>query len=264
MKFSSSQAGYITGLRFYKQANNTGRPRRPSVDCRRPAARRGHVHRRERVGLAGGVAHHAGRDHGEHGPTSSPTTRARAASPTRRRTSRPRSRRPPLTAPATGNGVYRYGALGLPRPRPGTRRTTGSTSTFEQTRGRPDRAEGRARRPRPRTRPASARSPRSPRRSTRRSTPRPSRARRSRSADAVRHRRARLRRLRRGHAQGDAHAVGRARLRHDLHRDGQGRRHRRRRHRGQPRSPPTRSGRSRPSPACPCTVFGDRRCRSAR
>ena len=45
MKFRSDEDGYITALRFYKQANNTGTPRRPPLVGHGPAARDGALHR---------------------------------------------------------------------------------------------------------------------------------------------------------------------------------------------------------------------------
>ena len=47
MKFRADTAGYITGVRFYKGAGNTGTPRRPPLDAHRHAARHGDLHRRD-------------------------------------------------------------------------------------------------------------------------------------------------------------------------------------------------------------------------
>ena len=60
MKFRSDEDGFITALRFYKQPNNIGHARGAPVVEHRPAARRGRVHGRDGLGLAGGGAARAG------------------------------------------------------------------------------------------------------------------------------------------------------------------------------------------------------------
>ena len=54
VKFRSDEAGFITGLRFYKGALNTGTHVGHLWTADGTHARRGDLHRRERVGLAGG------------------------------------------------------------------------------------------------------------------------------------------------------------------------------------------------------------------
>ena len=54
VKFSSEVAGTITGIRFYKAAANTGTHIGSLWTLERDAARVGHLHRRDRLGLAAG------------------------------------------------------------------------------------------------------------------------------------------------------------------------------------------------------------------
>ena len=56
MKFRSDEDGFITALRFYKQPNNTGTHVGHLWSGTGPAARGGHLHGRDRVGLAGGAS----------------------------------------------------------------------------------------------------------------------------------------------------------------------------------------------------------------
>ena len=111
MKIRPTQAGYITALRFYKQANNTGHARRAPVDRGRPAAGRGDVRERDRLGLAGAdTARRRARSR------RTPRTSSRTTPPLRPlrvqplATSRARWASGALTAPGDGNGVYQYGS----------------------------------------------------------------------------------------------------------------------------------------------------------
>ena len=82
----------------------------------------GHLHRRDRVGLAAGRRFATpGRDHARTRPTSPPTTRRRATTPSTTATSRTRRRQPAAARPrrrrrTAPNGVYAYGAGGASRP----------------------------------------------------------------------------------------------------------------------------------------------------
>ncbi len=66
VKFRSDQSGFITGLRFYKNAGQHRHPRRPPVDGGRHPARRGDLHRRERLRLAGSALARPGGDRRQH------------------------------------------------------------------------------------------------------------------------------------------------------------------------------------------------------
>ncbi len=66
MKFRSDEDGFITALRFYKQAEQHGHARRAPVVGHRAAARRGDVHQRDRVRLAAGRAAEPCADHEGH------------------------------------------------------------------------------------------------------------------------------------------------------------------------------------------------------
>ena len=106
------------GAALLQAAEQHGHARRAPLDEHGPAARRGRVHGRDRVGLAGGGAAHAGADHAGHHlhhllPLEPGTLRLQrrvllsAASTARRCTLRP-------TRVSGGNGVYHYGASGFP------------------------------------------------------------------------------------------------------------------------------------------------------
>ena len=60
MKVRSDEDGFITALRFYKQADNTGAHVGHLWSASGPAPRRGDVHQRDRVRVAGGAAADAG------------------------------------------------------------------------------------------------------------------------------------------------------------------------------------------------------------
>ena len=66
-KFRSDADGFVTGVRFYKIAANTGIHTGTLWTQHRHAARDRHVHERNRVGLAAAELRQPGRDHGEHG-----------------------------------------------------------------------------------------------------------------------------------------------------------------------------------------------------
>ena len=138
VKFRSDEDGFITGLRFYKGAANTGTHVGHLWSRTRPAARRGDVHQRDRRAAGSRsrsttpvavtrdttyVASYHSRD-GCYA-VDEPLLRHRGTT-TRR-----------CTALADGvdgaNGVYRYGAQRLPDARPSTRATTGSTSSSRPT-----------------------------------------------------------------------------------------------------------------------------------
>ena len=66
MKIRSSQAGYITALRFYKQPNNTGTHIGHLWSADGQQLAEAHVRERDRLGLAGAAAVGARGDHGQH------------------------------------------------------------------------------------------------------------------------------------------------------------------------------------------------------
>ena len=66
MKFVSSENGYITALRFYKQANNTGTHVGHLWTATGTQLAEIAVLRRDGLGLAGGEADRPGRDHRRH------------------------------------------------------------------------------------------------------------------------------------------------------------------------------------------------------
>ena len=122
VKFRSDVAGYITGIRFYKGAGNTGTHVGHLWTTRRHPARHRDLHRRDRR-PAGSRSTFARRSPiaAEHdlrrllltrrtATTPSTTTTSRTARRQRRRCTRSR------TATDGPNGVYRYGAGGVPRP----------------------------------------------------------------------------------------------------------------------------------------------------
>ena len=66
MKFRADQAGFVTGIRFYKGTGNTRHPHRLTVEQHRHPAGNGHLHRRDRDRLAAGHLRLAGRRHRQH------------------------------------------------------------------------------------------------------------------------------------------------------------------------------------------------------
>ena len=66
VKFRSDVAGFITGLRFYKGAANTGTHVGSLWTSDRHAAGHGHLHQRDGHGLAAGHLLHPGGDHRQH------------------------------------------------------------------------------------------------------------------------------------------------------------------------------------------------------
>ena len=117
VKFRADVAGYITGVRFYKGATNTGTHVGTCGAGTGTLLATGDVHRRDGVRLAAGALRHAGRDHGRTRPTSPRTTRRAgnyAEQPRLLRRGRVDSA--PLHALRDGedggNGLYRYGPSG--------------------------------------------------------------------------------------------------------------------------------------------------------
>ena len=92
VKFRSDVAGFITGLRFYKTAGNTGTHIGHLWTAGGTQLGTGHVHRRDRVRLAGGRLRRPGGDQRRTPPTSPPITR-RTATTRRARLLRERRRR---------------------------------------------------------------------------------------------------------------------------------------------------------------------------
>ena len=103
--------GYVTGVRYYKARGRHRHSRRPPVDRRRHAARRGDVHGRDRRRAGSRSTSSAGRDHAPASPTwrrtsspegyfsDTPRTTSRAAATTTRRCTRPAI---PTACTATG------------------------------------------------------------------------------------------------------------------------------------------------------------------
>ena len=237
-------------------AQQHGPARRPPVDGRRHEARGDRVPDETASGWQDGRACRRRRRSPPARPTSSPTTRATghfAFSPGY--FSSPAGLRPADRARRGGNGVYRYGASGFPDA------TWNATNywvdaTFERTPPGDTRAPrvdvGDARPTAPTDVPGRHDGHRHVRRGDR---PRlrhgPGLQLRDGSGTAV----AGVGRLRRRDAQGDAHAVRPARLRPDLHGDGQERRRAASRTPPATPWPPTARGPSARPRACPCTVF---------
>ena len=265
MKFRSDEDGFITALRFYKQPNNIGTHVGHLWTSTGPAARRGPVHGRDGVGVAGGGAADAGPDHRRTPPTSPPTTRATGSSRSAAATSSAgvdtaaaaRARRTPSPAATASTS---YGPSALPRLAPSTRPTTGSTpSSSSMPPADTRRAAGQRRLAGGRRHRACRRAPRSPPRFDEPLDPLTVNAGSFTLADGD------------GNAvvaqvtydaatpEGHAHAAGAARARQDLHRHGQERHRRSDRPVRATGSPPTGPGRSAPRSQCPCTVFARRR-----
>ena len=223
MKFRSDEDGYITALRFYKQANNTGTHVGHLWSGDRPAAGGRDLHERDRLGLADRRAPEPGRRSPRTRPTSPPTTRPSGYLRVRpAATSRRASTTPPMQR-AGERPRRRQRRLPLRRQRlPGhdasTRPTTGSTRRSTAP-CRPTRAARRS--PRPRRRRRHRRRPRhrrSRRPSTSRSPPASVSARDVHAARRRRRARARRRELRRADADGAARCRRRrSPTRHDLH-----------------------------------------------
>ena len=117
MKFRSDTDGYITGVRFYKGTQNTGTHVGHLWTSGRPATRRGHLHGRDRLGLAGGDVRQPGADH--QADTTYVASYHTAVGALRRGHLGYFASgvdNPPLHALANGvdgpNGVYKYGASG--------------------------------------------------------------------------------------------------------------------------------------------------------
>ena len=112
MKIRSTQDGYITALRFYKQANNTGTHVGHLWTADRPAARRGRRSTDETASgwqeqpLADAVPITAGHDLRRLLPLAAGPLRASAPATSRSTVGSGAADR----RPAGGNGVYRYGA----------------------------------------------------------------------------------------------------------------------------------------------------------
>ena len=134
VNFRSTAAGYITGVRFYKGAGNTGThsgtcgPRPASCSPAPPSPARGDR-------LAAGVLLDAGGDHGQH-DLRGVLLRPRGPLRADRAYFASAVNSPPLSALADGaggNGVYRVGARAASRAAATRRATTGSTSSSKQT-----------------------------------------------------------------------------------------------------------------------------------
>ena len=129
VKFRSDVAGYITGIRFYKGPDNTGTHVGHLWTGRRHAARRGDLHRRDRLRLAAGRLRRPGRDHGQHDlrrllPRAERRLRRRptATSPARASTARRCTRSPTAsTAPTASTSTA---------PRASSRRDTFNASNY--------------------------------------------------------------------------------------------------------------------------------------
>ena len=107
VQFQASSSGHITGVRFYKESDNTGTHIGSLWSCHRHAAGDRHVHQRDRVRLAGAGLLHSGAGHGRDD--------LRGLVPHQHRTLRDYVNglpsavtNGPLTALA-GGGVYAYG-----------------------------------------------------------------------------------------------------------------------------------------------------------
>ena len=262
MKFSPSQDGYITGLRFYKQPEQHGRPRRAPVDGRRPAAA---PRRRSQNETASGWQEQSL-------PTPVPVTAGtdvRGLLPLARgsfRRSAPYFSspvgRPPLTAPATATASTATARRRLPQRDLERDELLGRRRRSSRRRRRHTRAEGGAVTPADgATASPGATVDRHVRRG--RSTPRRSRRERH-AAQRARRERARDRRLRRSHAQG-ARSRRRAPLAYGTHATPPPSRAARRRRPTRPatRSPADDSWSSPRRAACPCTLFAPTTRRSA-
>ena len=133
VKFRTTQAGFITGIRFYKGTGNTGThvgklwtstgTLLATVTFTGETATR----------MAAGHLLGSGRRAGRTPPTSPRTTPRSAATRLEANGLAAAVTNGPLTALASGvdggNGVYAYGAGGVPDRTPSTRRTTTSTSS---------------------------------------------------------------------------------------------------------------------------------------
>ena len=132
VKFTADTSGQVTGIRFYKATRQHRHPHRQPLDRRRPAARPGHLHRRDRLGLADGHLRHPRRDLRRHHlrrrlprpqrPLLRDPRRARPAQSTTRRCT------PSPTAPAPTASTPTARPARSP-PTPSTPTTTGSTSS---------------------------------------------------------------------------------------------------------------------------------------
>ncbi len=137
VKFRSDDAGVHHRPPLLQEARQHRHPRRPPLDRRRrQPARRGDLHRRDRLRLAGGAASRRPWRSTRTPPTSPPITRRTAA-----------TRPPTATSPATASTARPLHALAdgdrrgerrlqlrpsggrLPGPTPSSRATTGSTSS---------------------------------------------------------------------------------------------------------------------------------------
>ena len=115
MKFRSDVAGFVTGIRFYKYALNTGTHVGNLWSSTGTRLATATFTGETRVGLAAGDLRVAGGDRGEHGLRRVVPLPQRALQRDARTTSRRRAwTRPPLHALANGvsggNGVFAYGA----------------------------------------------------------------------------------------------------------------------------------------------------------
>ena len=159
VKFRSDEAGFITGLRFYKTLRQHRHPRRPPVDGGRHPAGRGDLHRRDRLRLAAGQLRQPGGDRRQHDlrrllPRAERPLRRqqqllrRPAASTTRRCTRSATASTGRTA-STSTG-HPEGCSPARAPTPSSRATTGSTSSSTTTSGR-TRRRRRSTRARPRS-----------------------------------------------------------------------------------------------------------------
>ena len=124
MKFSSEVAGTVTGIRFYKAAANTGAHVGSLWSASGRTAGAGHVHRRERLGLAAGQLLQTGLDQRQHDLCGG-LPRAQRALLGNASGFASAVSNPPLSAlsnAVSANGVYAYSAT-----------STFPTSTFKAT-----------------------------------------------------------------------------------------------------------------------------------
>ena len=255
MKIRSSQDGYITALRFYKQPNNTGTHighlwTAGGQQLAEAAFENETASGWQEQPLPTPVPDHGGHDLRGLVLLAAGQVRLQPAA-----TSPARSAAARCTAPADGNGVYKYGAesafpnetwnatnywvdANFSATPPGDTRAPQVTAVTP--------ADGATDVPAPRRR--------RPPRSTSRWTPATITAQTFTLKDDLNNSGAGDRRLRRADAQGDADAVGAARARPHLHRHGRRRRRRQGRGRQPARRRPGRGASARP-PRCPCTVF---------
>ena len=247
MKLQASEDGFITALRFYKQPNNTGRHVGHLWTAAGEQLAEVEFTGETASGWQAGAAADPDPDRRRPAPTSRPTTRPTAASPSApASSSEPHGTSRRWPPPALSNGVYPLRRQRASRTRRSTPPTTGSTRRSTRTRPRRHAAAARRELRRPPPAPRASRPDAKVDRHVRRAG-RPA----DRQQRLVRPQGRRRRRPSRRTSTYDATTrkatltpAAAARVRQDLHGDGQGRQRRRRRPRRATGPPPTATGRS--------------------